>query len=653
MTETLATHPIFQAIRDGDAEQVRSLLDSVPPLVNAKLSEDISALRLSILCDWPEVTSLLLDHGADPNTEVAEHFTALEDAVLACDTDLVRRLLALGADVRAIERSGRDSPILMASWNGDTEIVRMLLDAGADPNARAEYTQDTPLASAVDSLSPDELVELLISHGADPNAGGRGGFTPLFQAAALGMSSAVRVLLANGAHLKPNAYGVSPILAALDRSETVIVKDSEGGITHMFGAGPESISIGDPIRDGRTVVDVLDPALGRGEVVELLIRHFGRDALSIHDAVAVGNAARVEELLQSDPSLVNAQIERKGTPLHCAAGHRQMDSARILISHGADVNARACKSDHTPLHDAAESGFPAMLELLISAGADVNALDDGDTTPLHNAVCHPDAVRILLEEGADVHARDSDGAMALHMAVECNCLESVTLLVQAGADVNVPGMSGNTPLHSAGDSPEIARFLLDAGAGPNRLNDDGESPLYKAIRWGSREAADVLLPRCSPSVFDVIALGDIEELKRRLETAPQLLNAHDARGLGLLHYSAETGQARIAEYLLDQGLSPNLRDCRGDTPLHFAAESKGSEIAALLVARGADVNAMDTDWGFAPLHEAAYHCNVKVAELLIERGADVNATSAKGSTPVHQAECREIAVLLYRNGAVA
>ena len=293
-----------------------------------------------------------------------------------------------------------------------------------------------------------------------------------------------------------------------------------------------------------------------------------------------------------------------------------------------------------------------MIDLLISAGADVNARDDGDVTPLHNSVCCADIVRILLDQGADVHVRDCDGAMALHQAVECGCLESVSLLVRTGADVNAPGMSGGTPLHSVGDSTEIARFLLDAGADPNRLNDDGETPLYQAIRWGSSEVTDVLLARCEPSIFDIIALGDIRELQRRLGAAPELLNAHDVRGLGLLHYAAETGQARIAEYLLDQGTGPDVLDDRGDTPLHFAAESKGSEVAELLIARGADVNTTDADWGFTPLHEAAYHCNIRVAELFIERGADVNAMSTKGSTPVHQSECREIAILLYRNGAI-
>ena len=88
---------------------------------------------------------------------------------------------------------------------------------------------------------------------------------------------------------------------------------------------------------------------------------------------------------------------------------------RVLLDHGADVNAR--KNDGTaPFHEAAQYGRVEAMRVLIDHGADVNARKNDGTTPLHEAAQYGkvEAMRVLIDHGADVNARKNDGTAPLH-----------------------------------------------------------------------------------------------------------------------------------------------------------------------------------------------------------------------------------------------
>ena len=84
--------------------------------------------------------------------------------------------------------------------------------------------------------------------------------------------------------------------------------------------------------------------------------------------------------------------------------------AKLLLAHGADVNARGndCK---TPLHYAAWHNALKMAKLLLNHGADVNARGDDAMTPLHYAavVDAHEMEAFLLSKGADGNAEDTFG----------------------------------------------------------------------------------------------------------------------------------------------------------------------------------------------------------------------------------------------------
>ncbi|EAX89589.1 hypothetical protein TVAG_485630 [Trichomonas vaginalis G3] len=73
------------------------------------------------------------------------------------------------------------------------------------------------------------------------------------------------------------------------------------------------------------------------------------------------------------------QISMLKTPLHYAASNNSKETAEILISNGADINAKD-KNRWTPLHYAASNNSKEIAEILISNGADINAKDKNGRT---------------------------------------------------------------------------------------------------------------------------------------------------------------------------------------------------------------------------------------------------------------------------------
>lgn len=106
------------------------------------------------------------------------------------------------------------------------------------------------------------------------------------------------------------------------------------------------------------------------------------------------------------------------TVLHLASQLRYPAMTKLLLEHGAEVEAR-CVLRRTPLHLASRSAATReSLKHLLEFGADVNARDIQDDTPLHWAAFERnwDAVHLLLKHGGDREARNSSGQTPLKRA---------------------------------------------------------------------------------------------------------------------------------------------------------------------------------------------------------------------------------------------
>lgn len=154
------------------------------------------------------------------------------------------------------------------------------------------------------------------------------------------------------------------------------------------------------------------------------------NASPLHDAVRLGDANRVGSMLEgAGQALVNDRIGGGITPLHIAAATDRLPVAAILISMGADIDARTT-SGFTPLHWAAGRNAVHTARLLLQMGADINALSENGVSPLHWAAGRnaTNVVRLLLQKGADFQAVSELGLTPLHWAVRSGADDSSAML---------------------------------------------------------------------------------------------------------------------------------------------------------------------------------------------------------------------------------
>jgi ankyrin repeat protein len=140
-------------------------------------------------------------------------------------------------------------------------------------------------------------------------------------------------------------------------------------------------------------------------------RELARDAdLDVFEAAALGETARLTELLNEDPSPANALGADGFHPLGLACFFGHADAARVLLEHGADVDALS-RNEHiqtAAIHAAAASGADEetryeLIELVLEHGADPNLPQGGGFRAIDAARQNGDVrlERLLKDRGAE------------------------------------------------------------------------------------------------------------------------------------------------------------------------------------------------------------------------------------------------------------
>lgn len=293
------------------------------------------------------------------------------------------------------------------------------------------------------------------------------------------------------------------------------------------------------------------------------------------------------------------------------------DSAAIdaLLARGADPNERPpsdSSDQRSPLVLAAITGRIPVLKQLIQAGADVNGNSAG-LTPLLAATRDTwsgrfDVVMSLLTNGANVGIRDAKGVSALHGAACSSDPALLQLILEAGAEVDVLDDQGFSPLARAierGQS-ENALALLKAGAAVELA---GALPLAHAL---------ALCDQPDQALIDAV-----------LTRAP--VAALDQQGRSALHRCAKEDAAEVCEALLDAGVDVNARDPKAQTPLMLAANLGSMRVLQRLSLAKVQASAVDQH-GNSALHHAvnAENARVEVIDLLLAMGVPPGLKNREG-----------------------
>jgi ankyrin repeat protein len=377
---------------------------------------------------------------------------------------------------------------------------------------------------------------------------------------------------------------------------------------------------------------------------------YGITALPI--ACENGNPAMIERLLKAGVS-ANLTGPFGETALHTCARSGKVEAAKVLIAHGAALDAPESWRGQTPLMWAAAQGHPQMIAMLAEAGADVNArsavvqwerqrtqeprekwLPPGGLTPLLFAARQGCVACLdpLLKAGADVNVIDPDRQNALVLALINGHFDVAGALIDRGIEVNAADKVGRTPLWAAVDAHTIPSSNRPAP----RETDDNLSSL-DVIRKLLDKGATVDAP-----------------IREQIPYRTKLDRGGDgvlAGGTTPLIRAAKAGDVAVIRLLLDKGANAKATTRNGVSALMMAAnvgtreedmtgrnktQKEAIESIGLLLAAGADINGADTQ-GRTAAHGAALWGLTDVLRYLHKNGAKLDVKDKRGFTPLDTA----------------
>jgi len=232
--------------------------------------------------------------------------------------------------------------------------------------------------------------------------------------------------------------------------------------------------------------------------------------------------------------------------------------------------------------------------------------------------------------------RDIYGNSLLHYAAREENTELINLLIEKGADPLLQNERGETPLHWAVANAEVVSLLVKYDV--DVKDRDGRTPLHWAVKFGNRDAVEILL-RHGASVdatdkygFTPLKLALFEGSPKHIQIA-KLLIEHGADVKSAFHMAVYTGSADLVKLFLEKGADIDAQDNNGDTALHIATRRGYLDVVKVLLEHGANAN-LRNKFGETPLDIAALLCKegrlcAEVFEILFRHSSNETRERAK------------------------
>ncbi len=390
-------HPRFAELRDAmvarDKARVERMLAARPHLAAAADLHGNNAVHWAVMTRQPGLLPLLTGLGADPDgrrsdgqtpahllyngdyefrvwrelkgiahPEPAEVLGALAaagatlDLSVACGSgDRARVEKLLEEDPGRARRldSGRRSPLTYAARSGHLDIVRLLLRHGADPSRPEELAPEGHALWLACARGDAAMVEVLLDHGADPNA------APDSSNSCLGIAVSRAGDAASAIERLLRDHGANTPVWSLTTDDLREAIATRAAVAQAPDFAEEVIA-----RNDLPLTDLLleaDPGAA--------LRLHGGSLRRGDPTVSVTSPAVLERLIAAgfDPGRPD-WLGR--TALHHYAGRGDVPNARLMLEHGADMDAIDDQYHGTPLAWAARKGHEDMVRFLLADGAD-------------------------------------------------------------------------------------------------------------------------------------------------------------------------------------------------------------------------------------------------------------------------------------------
>ncbi|XP_045473074.1 serine/threonine-protein phosphatase 6 regulatory ankyrin repeat subunit A-like isoform X2 [Harmonia axyridis] len=569
--------------------------------------------------------------------------TPLMYAVKDNRTSLVERMLELGSDVTA--RNNENFNVLhLAAMHSREDIVKLLLaKKGCDPYSTGGIKNQTAVhivASRQTGTATAILRALLNTAGKEIRLKTDGkGKIPLLLAVAAGNQSMVRELL----HVMPLEQ-LRALSSNGDAALHIAVRKKDIDMVRIL------VDYGTPV-DIQNVEGQTPLHIAAAEGDEVLVKYFygvrasanisdNQDRTPMHLAAENGHANIIELLCDKFKASILERTKDGSTLMHIASLNGHADCAMMLFKKGVYVHMPN-KDGARSIHTAARYGHVGIINTLLQRGEKVDVTTNENFTALHIAVesCKPIVVETLLGYGADVHIRGGRlRETALHIAARVKDGERCALmLLKSGAGPNLLDEGGQTPVHIAAKYGNLQTLLLllEDGGDPEFKNKHGETPLHLASKGCQPEVVMQLIKYVKDKKGDDKATHYVNATNENDETA-----LHCVCSVSSDKVPTPNADKEVVKLLLENGADVKLQAKQHESVFHYVATVGNNSVLMEMISHMDPQDAQkalnrqnSNQW--TPLMIASNKGHTKMVNNLLTHSARVDVFDSDGRSALH------------------